>query len=389
MSSQTYTQTARWLHWLIAGAIVLQYVLAELAETAAESGSALAQLALLANHKSVGMTILGVALVRLVWRWRFPPPALPAETPGWQRAAAHGTHWGLYLCMFLLPLSGWLMSSASAYSVSWFGLFTLPDLVGPDEALEEQLKLVHEWLANGLFILALLHLGAALKHALWDRDGLLLRMHTWPALAVAIALVVAGIVFLVPAAAPPSTAAPSVQGQPEAEAPVASGIDTSIPAWEVDAAASFIEFTGEQAGAAFTGRWTDWDAQIRFDPERLGQSSAEVIIRTTAVSSNDDERDNTIRGADFFDTANHAAAIFSAASFAQTADGYVAYGELEIKSLRLPLEFQFAVVEEAGVVVLTGTARIDRLAFNVGTGDWQDTTWVGQYVEVRVQVTAS
>ncbi len=388
MSTESYTQTARWLHWLIAGAIVLQYVLAELAEAAADSGSTLAQLALLANHKSVGMTILAAALLRIVWRWRFPPPALPAQTSGWQRRAAQATHWGLYLCMFMLPLSGWLMSSASAYSVSWFGLFQLPDLIGPDEAWENGLKTLHEWLARTLFVLALLHVGAALKHALLDRDGILARMHSWPALAGAVVIVGACTVFMIPDAAPPSAEETAVTAPSELAVSPKTNADTSVRAWDVDYEASFIEFVGEQAGASFTGRWTDWDAEIRFDAGQLDASSAEVVIHTAAVSSNDDERDNTIRGPDFFDAANFATAVFRASRFAVTAEGYVAAGELEIKSLRLPLEFRFSVVEDASATRLTGSARIDRLAFNVGTGDWQDTTWVGQHVDVRVQVTA-
>ncbi len=385
MTATTYTLTARWLHWLIVAAIVLQYVLANLAEAAAAESATLEQLALLANHKSVGMTILAVAIVRLGWRWRHPAPALPEQMPAWHRTAANVTHWGLYLCLLLLPMSGWLMSSASAYSVSWFNVLQLPDLVAPDEALTDQLKIVHETLAGCLFVLALLHIGAAIKHALWDRDDVLTRMTSWPALVAAGVVFVLGIVLLQPSAKPIGDEAAPAAEKP-AVAPVV--VDTSIPSWVVDYEESFVEFSGEQAGAPFTGRWTDWQADIRFDPEQLAASSAEVTIQTGAVSTDDAERDNTIRGIEFFDVANFTQATFTAVSYRETSQGYVAQGELLIKSVRLPLEFQFTVVESPSVTVLSGTATIDRLAFNVGTGDWQDTTWVGQHVAVRVLVTA-
>lgn len=386
MTTTSYTLTARWLHWLIVAAIVLQYVLANLADVAAGESETLRQLALLANHKSVGMTILVVAILRLAWRWRHPAPALPLHMGEWQRRAASLTHWSLYGCLLLLPTSGWLMSSASAYSVSWFNILPLPDLVGPDEQLTEQLKVVHEALAGCLFVLALLHIGAAIKHALWDRDDVLIRMTSWPAVVAAAVVVVLGVVLLQPSAGP--TVAETPVDAEHAGVELSVAVDTNVPLWDVDYAASFIEFSGEQAGASFTGRWTDWQADIRFDREQLANSSAEVTIQTGAVSSDDDERDNTIRGIEFFDAASFATAKFSATDYHETGDGFVAQGELQIKSLRLPVDFHFAVAQESAANVLTGTATIDRLAFNIGTGDWQDTTWVGQYVEVRVRVSA-
>ena len=99
--------------------------------------------------------------------------------PGWQRVAAHLSHYGLYALLFAMPLTGWLMSSAHNYPVSWFGLVQLPDLVAPDRDLSHDLEDVHETLSNVLLGLAALHVLAALKHQFIDRDGLLLRMLPW------------------------------------------------------------------------------------------------------------------------------------------------------------------------------------------------------------------
>jgi cytochrome b561 len=99
--------------------------------------------------------------------------------PRWQHAASRLTHAAFYLLLFAMPVSGWLMSSASNYPVSWFGLLQLPDFVRPDEGLKDLLEDVHETLAKALIALAVLHVVAALKHQFIDRDGLLMRMLPW------------------------------------------------------------------------------------------------------------------------------------------------------------------------------------------------------------------
>jgi cytochrome b561 len=194
-SAKTYDTVAKMLHWLIAAMIVLQFVLANLAEGAEESGSEFQQLVLLANHKSVGLTILTLAIVRLIWRFLHPPPA-PLAMPAWQRWASNISHWSLYVLLILLPVSGWIMSSAAAISVSWFNLFQLPDLVGANEVLEEVFEDLHESFAKLLFILAAIHLLAALKHTFLDRDGAIRRISSTLSIALFVAVIAAGVLAL-------------------------------------------------------------------------------------------------------------------------------------------------------------------------------------------------
>jgi cytochrome b561 len=165
---------AKTFHWVIVALILTQFWLAQRAE-ALPLG--LAKLATLARHKSVGLTILGLALLRLLWRWsqRESPP-LPNDLKPWERALAGLTHVGLYTLLFALPLSGWAMSSAKNYPVSWFSLVALPDLIGPDEARFELLRTVHGVLAATLFGFAVLHVLGALQHHFIRKDSVLLRM---------------------------------------------------------------------------------------------------------------------------------------------------------------------------------------------------------------------
>ena len=104
------------------------------------------------------------------------PPPPPPGMPAWQRRAAAAAHAGLYLLTLAIPVSGWLMSSASGFQVVYLGLLPLPDLVGKDKVLFEQLKDTHYYLNILMFAVVVLHVGAALKHHFTDRDDVLARM---------------------------------------------------------------------------------------------------------------------------------------------------------------------------------------------------------------------
>jgi cytochrome b561 len=171
-SSLRYGYVAQALHWTIVALLVVQVTLAKIADGLPLG---LDKLVLLARHKSFGITILGLAALRLAWRLFDRPPPLP-PMPAWQAAAARINHWALYALLFAMPVTGWLMSSASNYPVSWFGIAQLPDFVAADPGLEERFESLHESLANLLIALVVLHVAAALKHQLVDKNGLLFRM---------------------------------------------------------------------------------------------------------------------------------------------------------------------------------------------------------------------
>ena len=168
-----YSAVAQVFHWVIAALVVTQFVLAY---TADDLPIGVHKLALLARHKSFGMTILMLAILRLLWRLKNPPPALPAGMTPVERLLARATHAAFYLLLFAMPLTGWMMSSAKNYSVSWFGLFTWPNLIGKNEAAFDALRTTHHLLSYLLFAIAVLHILAALKHHFWNKDDVLRRM---------------------------------------------------------------------------------------------------------------------------------------------------------------------------------------------------------------------
>src|SRR5665213_3585708 len=150
-----YGAVAQTFHWLIATLIVIQFVLAY---TADDLPLGAHKLALLARHKSFGMTVLMLAVLRLLWRLKHPPPELPSGMTPLERILARGTHVAFYVLLFAMPLTGWLMSSAKNYSVSWFGLFTWPNLIGKNETAFKLLLSTHHILSYALFGIAVLHI---------------------------------------------------------------------------------------------------------------------------------------------------------------------------------------------------------------------------------------
>ena len=168
-----YTAVAQALHWIIAGLVATQFTLAWIAD---DLPLGMHKLVLLARHKSFGMTVLLLAVLRLGWRLFNPAPALPARMSRIERFLARATHVAFYVFLFEMPLTGWLMSSAKNYSVSWFGLFTWPNLIGPNERAFQILKETHQLSSNVLFAIVILHVLAALKHHFWNKDDVLKRM---------------------------------------------------------------------------------------------------------------------------------------------------------------------------------------------------------------------
>ena len=168
-----YSAVAKAFHWIIAALIVTQFTLAWMADDLPLGAH---KLALLARHKSFGMTVLMLAILRLLWRLKNPPPALPPGMTPLERRLARVSHAAFYVLLFAMPMTGWLMSSAKNYSVSWFGLFTWPNLIGKNEAAFDLLRSTHDTLAAILLTIAILHILAALKHHFWNKDNVLLRM---------------------------------------------------------------------------------------------------------------------------------------------------------------------------------------------------------------------
>jgi polyisoprenoid-binding protein YceI len=157
-----------------------------------------------------------------------------------------------------------------------------------------------------------------------------------------------------------------------------------VGSWQIDYPASHLGFTAEQAGAPFNGQVRSFEADVRFDPQRLSASHATVSIDMASVDTANPERDGILRGAGWFETDAFPRAEFVADDFVRTDDGFVAHGRLTIRSVTAPVEFTFTVTQQDGRSTLRGSAELDRFAFGLGLGDWANTEWVGQHVRIDV-----
>ena len=172
-----YTTTAITLHWLMALLIVATF---SLGVTMTDiPGVTPTKLKYFNWHKWLGVTVLGFATVRAVWRLTHAAPSLPTSVPVWQRHISALTHGLLYLLIFAVPISGYLYSLASGFKVVYLGVLPLPVVMDASPALKPILLAVHYWLNVSLLVLVLLHVAAALKHHFWERDTVLLRMLPW------------------------------------------------------------------------------------------------------------------------------------------------------------------------------------------------------------------
>jgi cytochrome b561 len=168
-----YTRTAVTLHWLMAALILSTLVLGWYMADLPFSPS---RVRLFNYHKWIGITILGLAAARLIWRLFHLPPELPVHMPRWQQQAAHVAHWGLYAFFFAVPLTGWAYSSAIGFPIVYLGLIPLPDWVSPNKELGEQLETVHACLAYTLAVIVAVHIAGAIQHTVKDGSAYLKRM---------------------------------------------------------------------------------------------------------------------------------------------------------------------------------------------------------------------
>jgi polyisoprenoid-binding protein YceI len=191
---------------------------------------------------------------------------------------------------------------------------------------------------------------------------------TRPAIALVFAVALPGLYGITVGAVAGTTAAPATSSH-----------------WQVDAAQSRLTFSAAQAGARFDGRFARFDPSIDFDPANVGAGRFVVTVDVASADTRDRERDDTLRGKDFFDAARWPQARFESSSFRTAAGKFEAQGQLTIRDVTLPvrLAFTFVPAADGRTARLSGGTTIQRLDFGVGQGEWKDTTWVGNPVDIR------
>ncbi len=392
-------------------------------------------------HKSIGLTVLALSLVRLGWRLMNPPPPMPAHMPGWERFAAVATHWAFYALMIGLPLTGWLYVSAGwsihdeaplPVATHWFGLFQVPALFGLNQAdlgvredAAEAALTAHAYLAYAALGLAALHVAAALKHQFFDRDEVLAHMvpglrapnetEAAPKNPARLAVIGAGLSLVLVALAAasftllsggaatppqsqstfevvetPGTTTEALATTTTAPPPVAAG---QASAWRVNAQRSSIAFAfsmddGSGDQSRIEGQFARWRADIRFDPNDLENSAVSVTIETASASDGIASHDAYMRDTGWFDSSAHPTATFRATDFRRRGEGYEARGELTIKGRGRDVRLPFTLTINGDNATMNGTVAIDREAFDLGK-DVEGSDMISRNVDVTIRVQAT
>ena len=366
MTSQ-YTWTAKAIHWLTALAVLSLFGLGWYM-TSLELSPLM--LKLYSWHKWIGLCVLVLTVVRLVWRLTHPAPPLPDSMSPAMKMGAHLGHFGIYALLIVLPLLGWLHSSAAGFPVVWFGILPLPNLVGADKATSDLFSLLH-WIGGWTLVVLLIgHIGAALWHHIVKKDDVLERM--LPGLAGAGLLAV-----LVTTIAAPASAGPS-------------------DVWQLDAENSEITFVAKQMNVPVNGKFTGYSAEIVFDPAAPEEASLRLEFKTDSLTTGNPQADQALPTADWFAAADHPIAVYEAKGFKANGDqSYEITGRLTLKGIAMPVAVKAAIstepdpADEAQIVAsASGEALISRTAFKIGQGQWANTATIADEVVVAFRLTA-
>ena len=350
-------------------------------------------------HKSFGILVLVIAAFRFGWRFvSSPPPALETHLPI-EKFLAKAAHVLLYGSLFVMPLSGWLMSSAGDFPNQFFGLFEMPDLVGKDEALFKLTRQVHEVSALVLLAVIGLHMAGAFKHHFIDRDATLQRM-SLPRLGMvggAGLVLVAGVLWVVPAglAVPKFMKDVARVSEVSTAKPSLLQAESSHGAWQIDFAQSQIGFEVMQYGQPFEGLFGRFDGEIIFDLENLTGGRADIMIDIASIRTGSDDRDEQARSAEWFDVGQFPQARFVSESFhSMGANQYVARGDLSIRDVILPIDLPFFLDivsdgAESQRAVMKADLTLNRLDFGVGQGQWESVETIGNAVVLSIHLEAT
>jgi cytochrome b561 len=172
-TGRAWGSIAKLLHWVVAALVFAQIALGFVARGYRLSPT---KLDLFVWHKSTGLLILALMLVRIAWRLANPVPALPVGSSPLERRAAHASHVVLYLLLLLIPMSGWIVNSAANVPFRMYWKVPVPALVAPDQATADVAASAHLALVIGLCLLLTGHIAAALRHHFRTRDDVLVRM---------------------------------------------------------------------------------------------------------------------------------------------------------------------------------------------------------------------
>ena len=343
-----------------------------------------------ATHKSLGLLVLLLTCLRIIWHILTRKPKPLSSHHASERFAAHIAHIFLYIALFVMPLSGWIMSSAGDFSIQFFGL-DLPDIAKKDETLFKNARNAHATIALILVFVVGLHMLGAFKHHFIDHDATLQRM-SHMSLGSFGGAVLAFIILVLYAPAAFYALQKLNIDKPEHKYEVVQ-TDNAPGAlsgnWQVDLQNSTISFEATQYGQTFEGHFKIRGGDIVFDENRLDQSKTSVEIDIASITTGSQDRDVQARSDDWFAVKNYPVAFFTADIFEKTADNhFLAKGTLTLRGVTVPLDLPFTLHIKDERAEMHAALTLNRLDFDIGQGEWQSTDVIGNKVKLNITVHA-
>jgi len=368
--ARRYGDTAVIFHWLIAVFIIGLLTVGKYMTGLAENDPI--RFELTQWHKSFGIIVLLLSILRVIWRFFHKPVLDPEDIPIWQQRVASLVHILLYALMFALPVTGWIMVSTSPLNIDTvlFGVIPWPHLplseLPDKEAISTAFHHYHHYASMALIFLLLAHIGAALKHHFIDKDGILQRMipqikdSRFLAKASCVALLIGGSATLLT----------WVNAQQSQIAILAAG-------------ESDISFVADVTGQETPGLFTDADIVAAIDETNLAASSISARVQTASVTSSDYEVASSLPDEDWFDVKNYPEAVFQS-SLIESVNGEISVtGKLTLKGTTQQVSFPMTLMVEDDKQVARGEFSIDRRDFTIGMVTQSDDEYVSFDVLIR------
>lgn len=372
-TAQHYGSVTKAFHWLTALQVLTLIPLGlianrlpyETAEQLATKGW------MFSLHKTLGITVFGVALLRIVWAFLQPKPALLHSERKIESWAAETAHWLLYGSLVLAPLSGWVHHASTAgFAPIWWPFGQGLPLVPKSEGLAALTAGLHSVFTKVMAATILLHIAGALKHHVIDRDATLRRMlpgkPDLPALSgkhPGVAPLASAVVIWLGALG--LGAALGVYQSHSGPTPQAAALQDVASEWRVTEGT--LAITVMQFGSEVEGSFADWTAAISFDETatfgKAGHVKATISIPSLTLGSVTSQA----LGPDFFDAQTHPAAVFEG-DINVAAEDYEVEGTLTLKGTTLPMRLPFALTIDGDTAQMLGRVTIDRRDFGIGDG---------------------
>lgn len=390
---QSYGSVAKTFHWLTALLILTAIPLGLIAEDWGYETSA--QLAtkgwLFSLHKTIGVSVFFVALLRILWALTQPKPVLLHPDRKIESWAAETVHWLLYASLVIVPLSGWLHHSATAgFAPIWWPFGQSLPLIPVHDGLAHFFGAWHWLFTKVLIATLLLHVVGALKHHFIDRDATLARMLPGKTLAgtpgtkhargpfyaatwIWVAMIALGSILGLTGQSETTAAVPQLQAEP-------SG-------WTVQDGR--LGITAVQFGSGVEGQFADWSAAINFSEDAPGPVKGDVVVEIAVPSLTLGSVTKEALKPEFFAAEEFPTARFVAdITEAEGENAYLADGTLTLKGAEMPLSLPFTLVIDGDTAQAQGETVIDRRDFGIGTTSYKDESTIAYDVTVSVDLTA-